>query len=99
MIKLKYILFAISLIIFDIIVYLFLGLLLMHYDDFYDESKGEYWSLASMTFTEKIYYIGFNVWNIVNIIALGYIVLRIIKWIKIRNAAKGIISIDCNSKN
>jgi hypothetical protein len=99
MIKLKHILLGLGLILFDIIVYLFLGLLLMQYDDFYNESKGEYWGLASMTSTEKIYYIGFNVWNILNLIAMGYIVLRAIKWIKIRNAGKGIISMEGNSKN
>jgi hypothetical protein len=41
-------LIGIAIIIFDLAVYIFLGLLLMNYDDFYDESKGEYWSLGSM---------------------------------------------------
>jgi hypothetical protein len=36
-------------IVFDLAVYIMLGLMLMTYDDFYDASKGEYRSLASMT--------------------------------------------------
>ena len=40
----------------DLFVYIVLGLLLMGYDDNYDSSKGEYWSLESMDSTEKIIY-------------------------------------------
>ncbi len=32
----------------NIFVYIVLGILQMDYDDNYDSSKGEYWSLASM---------------------------------------------------
>ena len=39
----------IAILIFDYLVFVVLGLLLIGYDDFYDESKGEYWSMASMT--------------------------------------------------
>ena len=52
----------------DIFVFITLGLLLMGYDDFYDSSKGEYWSLASMNLTEKIIYICYNIWIVLNII-------------------------------
>ncbi len=57
----------------DIFIFLILGLLLMGYDDNYDSSKGEYWSLASMNTTEKIIYICYNAWIILNIIVLAYI--------------------------
>jgi hypothetical protein len=57
----------------DIFVFIILGLLLMGYDDSYDSSKGEYWSLASMNSTEKIIYICYNSWIILNIIGLAYI--------------------------
>lgn len=59
----------------------------MRYDDFYDESKGEYWSFASMTFSEKIPYIGINIWNVVNLVALGYLIFRLIRWMKTRKTA------------
>ena len=39
----------IVILILDYAVFVVLGLLLMGYEDFYDGSKGEYWSLASMT--------------------------------------------------
>lgn len=57
--SIRNILIAIGIILLDIAVYIFLGLMLMGYEDFYDESKGEYWSLESMTLDEKFYYIGF----------------------------------------
>lgn len=79
--RFKKILIRIFIILFDIVVYLFLGLQLMHYDDFYEESKGEYWSYVSMTQSEKLASIGINIWNLVNLIAIGYIFYRIISGI------------------
>lgn len=70
---------SITAIIFDLAVYLVLGMLLMNYDDFYVEIEGEYWSLGSMTISEKATYIGLNVWHVVNLIALGYIIFRVVK--------------------
>ena len=66
----------------DLIVYIFLGLLLMGYDDNYDSSKGVYWSLASMDSTEKVIYFALQAWNIINVIGVIYIGHRIYKRIK-----------------
>ena len=66
----------------DLFVYMVLGILLMGYDDNYNISKGEYWSLASMSSTEKILYFAFYVWNIINIVGvvcIGYRIYRSIK--------------------
>lgn len=71
-----------GLIMFNLAVYVVLGLMLMDYDDFYDESKGEYWSLESMTTSQKATYIGLNIWNIINILIIGYIIYKIIKIVK-----------------
>ena len=65
--------YGIAIIGADLFVFIILGLLLMGYDDSYDSSKGEYWSLASMNLTEKIIYICYNAWIILNIIGLVYI--------------------------
>ncbi|MCO5248399.1 MAG: hypothetical protein M9887_05570 [Chitinophagales bacterium] len=81
---LKNILIAFGIILLDIFVYILFGLMLMSYDDFYDESKGEYWSLESMTSTEKLYYIAFEIWNILNLIAVGFIIYQIIKRLRKR---------------
>lgn len=70
---------GLSIIAIDIIVYIIFGLLLMGYDDFYDESKGEYWSFESMTLLQKISVIGINIWNVINILAILYIVYRFFK--------------------
>ena len=34
--------------------------MMLDYEDFYDETKGDYWSLESMTLAQKISYIGFQ---------------------------------------
>ena len=65
--------YGIAIIGADLFVFIILGLLLMGYDDSYDSSKGEYWSLASMNLTEKLIYICYNAWIILNIIGLVYI--------------------------
>ena len=62
--------------IVDFIVYIFLGLLLMDYDDFYDESKGEYWSLSRMTIFHKVIYISFNIWIILNALLAIFIIYK-----------------------
>ncbi|MCZ2129396.1 MAG: hypothetical protein LC109_03925 [Bacteroidia bacterium] len=63
----------------DIFVFIILGLLLMGYDDNYDSSKGEYWSLASMNTTERIIYVCYNAWIVLNIVGLIYIGYKIYK--------------------
>ncbi|GMQ25746.1 hypothetical protein Aoki45_24280 [Algoriphagus sp. oki45] len=62
-------------------VYIFLGFMLMNYEDFYEESEGPYWSLESMTLTEKVTYICFNGWIILNLLAIGFILYRISKYL------------------
>ena len=49
----KNVLIAISIILLDLAVYIYIGLLLMNYDDFYDGSKGAYWSLESGTMSDR----------------------------------------------
>lgn len=82
----KNLLVGIGIILLDLVVYMILGLLLMNYDDFYDESKGEYWSLESMTFWQKVNYIGLNLWHCVNLICLAYLTFRVVK--NIRNKSR-----------
>ena len=86
--KFKNVAFGIGFILIDLVVYVILGLLLMNYDDFYDESKGPYWSLESMTTTQKITYIGLNVWHVVNVIIIGYVIYRIVKALRCYNYLK-----------
>lgn len=73
----KNILIGIGLIIFDLAIYIFLGLALLNYEDFYDESKGAYFSLESMTFWQKVSYISLNIWYVVNIIFIGFLIYKI----------------------
>jgi len=76
-IDIKNILIWLAIIAVDIFVFIVLGLLLMNYDDFYESSEGEYWSLASMNSTEKVIYICYNAWIVLNIIGLLYFGQRI----------------------
>jgi hypothetical protein len=58
---------------------MFLGLLLMDYDDFYEPSKGEYFSLACMTARQKMVWIAYNIWIWLNLIAIGLIVYKLVR--------------------
>ncbi len=83
----KNILLGVGYIILDVFIYILLGIFLMGYDDSYDESKGSYFSLESMKNSEKALYIGINIWNILNLLILGYLIYRVIKFI-VNNKAK-----------
>lgn len=65
--------FLISIIFADVFIFLLLGLSLMGYDDNYDHSKGEYWSLESMLILEKVLYLSYNLWIILNIIGVFFL--------------------------
>lgn len=69
----------------DIFVYMILGVLQMDYDDNYDSSKGEYWSLASMNTWQLFFYLLLQLWNILNIIGIIFIGRKIYKRLKIRH--------------
>lgn len=73
---------ALIIVCVDIFVFLLFGLLLMDYDDNYETSKGPEWSLASMNDSEKVIYIGYNLWSILNILALLYLGFRIYKLVQ-----------------
>ena len=66
----------------DIFFYIVLGILQMDYDDNYDSSKGEYWSLSSMNKWQLIFYFLLQFWNIINIIGLIFIGRNIYNQIK-----------------
>jgi hypothetical protein len=66
----------------DIFVYMILGVLQMDYDDNYDSSKGEYWSLESMNKLQLIFYFLLQLWNLLNILGIIYIGRKIYKQIK-----------------
>jgi hypothetical protein len=76
------IVYLVAIILFDVVVYMVLGLFLMGYDDTYDSTKGEYWSFSSMNNQEKAFYIAINVWNVLNIVGVTYLVYRIIRRVK-----------------
>jgi hypothetical protein len=69
----------------DIFIYIVLSLMMMSYDDFYDEAKGEYRSWESMTPFDKITDSLLLFWNIVNIAAALYILYRFFNQIKNRH--------------
>ena len=73
----KNIIIGCGIVLADLLVYLVIGTLMMGYDDTYNQSKGEYWSLASMTTYEQVIYLGMQVWNVLNILAIGYIIFRL----------------------
>ncbi len=52
---------------------------MMGYDDFYDESQGEYFSFSSMKTEYKIVWGFYNFWMILNGLLLLYILFRVYK--------------------
>src|SRR5690606_18917260 len=80
----KNILIGTVLIISDLAVYIFLALMLMNYEDFYNESKGAYFSLESMTFWQKVNYISLNIWYLINIIFIVFLIYKIVIEIAVR---------------
>ena len=75
----KNLILGILFILIDLIVYIIIGLVIMTYEDFYDENLGTYWSLESMTTTQKLAYIGFYAWWILNILLIIFIGYKVYK--------------------
>ncbi|WKD84948.1 hypothetical protein KCTC32516_00285 [Polaribacter huanghezhanensis] len=73
----KRIILGIFFILIDLAVYIFLGTAMMDYDDFYEESKGEYMSLESMNYFQKSVFISLDVWNIINITIVIFIMYKV----------------------
>ncbi len=65
--------------IFDLFVFIFCGIYMMGYDDFYDESQGEYFSFSSMKAEYKIVWGFYNFWIFLNCLLLIYFIYRIYK--------------------
>jgi len=76
------IIYWIAIIGVDLFVYIILGLLQMDYDDNYDSSKGEYWSLSSMNRFQLTVYILLQLWNVINIVVLVLIGRKIYRRLK-----------------
>ena len=78
-ITIKNIILGVLFIFLDVVLFIIIGLIIMTYEDFYDESLGSYWSLKSMTIIQKIAYIGFYVWWVLNILLIVFIGYKIFK--------------------
>ncbi len=76
------VIYWIALLTTDAMIYMFLGLMMMGYDDNYSSDKGEYWSWESMNHTEKLFDMALIGWNIINIIFLIRIILKIIRFFR-----------------
>lgn len=63
----------------DLVLYVFLAFQLLNYEDSYNKSKGAFYSLSSMTDTEKLSYIGFKIWIVLNFALILYLASRLIK--------------------
>lgn len=73
---------AFLILIFDLIIYIVLGTMLMSYDDSYEESKGIYWRYESMTSSEILSSSAFAAWNLINLIFIGFILYKLIRYLK-----------------
>lgn len=78
MFRWKKIVLGLLILFIDLVIYIFIGLVIMTYEDFYDQSIGAYWSLASMTLGQKIAYIGWYIWLIANVILILYFIYKMV---------------------
>lgn len=76
-VSLKKVLITIGLIVLDLSLYIFFGLILMGYENMYTTNKDEMWSLSSMTSFEKFGSIGMSIINLLNILVIGFIIYKI----------------------
>ncbi len=83
--NIRYIALLLGMVVVDIAVYLILGVAMMRYDDFHDESEEGYLSLSSMDLTDKIIHLSFGLWNVINLFVLGLAIYKLIKRKKYRN--------------
>ena len=77
---LKRIILIAIILIFDLSVYLFLGLMMMNYEDFYTPEKGPWYSIASMSKREVIIWFAYQGWIVLNIFVAVFLVYKLIKW-------------------
>ena len=87
-IKPKYIIITIFTLLLDACVYILLGLALMSYEDFYDESKGPFWSWESMNSFDKTIIVLFQLWNFINILLVVLGAIFVIKKIQSKKIIK-----------
>jgi len=87
-ITIKQLVIFIFIVTVDLAIYVILGIFLMRYDDFYDESKGAYGSWESMDALDKGIFSGLTAWNIINVIAVGFLLYWIYKKIKAHNKTR-----------
>lgn len=70
--------------VLDLFVFGFCGIYMMGYDDFYQESQGEYFSLSSMTLEYKIVWGFYNFWIAFNFVLLFYIIYKLYKKLSLK---------------
>ncbi len=76
----KNIILGILFILIDLVVYIFLGILMMDYDDTYKGPIENYNSLETMNIFQKTVFIGMSIWNIINILVVIFIIYKVYKY-------------------
>ncbi|MFD1757335.1 hypothetical protein ACFSC6_19145 [Rufibacter sediminis] len=82
MVRTKTIFIWVGIFLLDVAVYAAFSFMMMSYDDFYEESKGEYLSWSSMSSFDRAVVIGLYIWHAVNIFLLYYIVKKFARRLK-----------------
>lgn len=74
----------IALAVLDLVVFVFCGIYMMGYDDFYQEDQGEYFSFSSMTIEYKVVWEFYNFWIAFNFVLLFYIIYKLYKKLSLK---------------
>jgi hypothetical protein len=73
---------VVGFLLLDFMIFLAFGVLEMSYDDSYYEGREKlsYWE--GMTSTQKIIEVGFTIWNLVNLVVIGIVAYKLIKYFR-----------------
>ncbi len=84
----KRILIVALLLAVDLAVFVFLGLLMMNYEDFYMPEDGPWYSFQSMSSQEIFIWFAYQGWFVINVFILIYFIYRWIKKIRTTTSRK-----------
>lgn len=81
------IIFWIAVIMADIAIYAFIGILLSNYEDNYNPSDGDYGNFCSMTNFDILSLILLYIWHMLNVVFIAVNTIKIYKWLKAKPKA------------
>ncbi|OOQ60824.1 hypothetical protein [Mucilaginibacter pedocola] len=72
---------ATTVVVFDVWIYMAIGMAMMSYDDFYKGDPNEWGAWHTLSAFDKKVFTAWYIWHFVNLLGVGYILYRLItRW-------------------